>query len=600
MRIFTKESLELLRQRIDLVDVVSSFINLKRSGSSFKALCPFHDEKTPSFVINRGDTHYHCFGCGAHGDAIEFLMSYQKFSFMDSVEFLADKFGVHLQQEEEKAHYQGPSKALLKDVLYKASVFYHFILLHSKEGQEALSYLYNRGMDLDFIKTFEIGFAPKTYGIFLKAMEKQNISSEFLEKTGLVKIFPDGRIKEFFTDRVMIPIKDASGYVIGFSSRKFKEETFGPKYINTPETPLFKKSRILFGLSYSRKKIARERKAIVVEGQFDALRLIFEGLSLAVAGQGTAFGEELVNELISLGINKIYLALDGDKAGNEATLKIGHLFQKKAIEVFVVCLPNGLDPDKFVQEKGIDAFLKLLEGSIDYLSFMFGYLSKSLDINSPSGKNELIKLMIERVKEWDHPVMVHESMKKIAKLTNTPESIVGIEEAPGPNIYIKKSDKVISNEIDPDKILEGDFLRWLLLVGDSGYRFAEIAKLNLSLDHFKNNVCKKLFSKCIDVYKNSPTLDLLSLSIDLDDEEEQHFLTELLQRKINREKAEEGYIETIQKILERKWMEDRENINIKIHSGTCSDEEMSALAKEFDEIKNKRPEIVFPVSYLKT
>lgn len=589
MRIFTKESLELLKQRIDLVEVVSAFVNLKRSGSSFKALCPFHDEKSPSFIINMGDSHYHCFGCGAHGDAIQFLMSLQKMSFVDAVQFLADKFNVQL-DETEKVE-KGPNKHLLKDALYSAMTFYHFQLLFTDEGHEALAYLYNRGMDLDFIKTFEIGYAFKDSKLFQKYMHEQKIDNSILEEAGLIKNISNG-FKDFFTDRIMIPIKDGTGAVIGFSARKFKEETFGPKYINTPETTLFKKSKVLFGLSYCRKKIAKERRALVVEGQFDALRLIFEGVSITVAGQGTAFGENHIEELINLGVNKVYLALDGDKAGMEASLKIGHLFQKRSVEVMVLSLPENKDPDSFVKEKGIEEFIKLMENSEPYLNFMVGYYSKRLDISSPAAKDELIKTLISKIKEWDHPLMVHESLKKVAKLTNTPESLLNIDQSDTPNVYIKKSDKLQTEQIDPDRILESDFIRWLLVVGDCGSRFAEIAKKNLTIENFKTNVSKRLFSKCLDVYEKNQQLDLLTLSIDLDDAEEQLFLSEILQRKINRDKAEEGFLETIQRILERDWMEEREKIKIQIQSGKLSDTELSELAKKFDAIKNRKPEVI--------
>lgn len=591
MRIFTKESLELLRQRIDLIEVVSSSVDLKRAGSSFKALCPFHEEKSPSFVIQRGDTHYHCFGCGAHGDAIEFLMTHQKMSFLDAVEHLAEKFGVELQEQNETKTPSGPSKALLKDALEKACQFYHFCLLHTAEGHSALSYLYARGMDLDFIKTFEIGYAPKDF-LFQKTMQKENLGMSLLEDAGLIKV-QNGGARDFFYDRIMIPIRDATHSVIGFSARKFKEDTFGPKYINTPETHLFKKSKVLFGLSYSRKKIAKERRAIVVEGQFDALRLIFEGISIAVAGQGTAFGENHVQELVSLGINKVYLALDGDHAGQEATIKIGHLFQKEAIEVFVIRLPQKKDPDSFIKEKGPEEFIKLMKESIDYLSYLVEVTAQSLDMNSPAGKNELIQALIARVNEWDHPLMVHESLRKIAKLTNTPESMVGLEKS-SPTVYIKKSSSISSERIDPDRVLETDCLRFLLLVSDSGARFAQIAKLNLFSELFKVNVCKRLYSKVLQAYIENKSLDLLSLAIDLDDAEEQLFLSELFQKKINREKAEDGFIETIQKLLDRHWMEKREEIKIKIQSGNQPDERLLELAKEFDEIKNKRPEVIFP------
>lgn len=592
MRIFTKESLELLKQRIDLVEVVSPFVDLKRSGSSFKGLCPFHDEKTPSFIINRGDSHYHCFGCGAHGDAIEFLMSFQKMSFVDSVELLAEKFGVQLDEKESKTNYKSPNKNILKDALYKAMAFYHFELLFTDEGHEALSYLYSRGMDLDFIKTFEIGFAPKENGLFLKVMKEQNTELSILEEAGLVKN-SKGRYRDFFNERIMIPIKDALGSVIGFSSRKFKEETFGPKYINTPETTLFKKSKVLFGLSYSRKKIAKERRALIVEGQFDALRLIFEGVSITVAGQGTAFGESHIDELINLGVNKVYLALDGDLAGTDACLKIGHLFQKRSIEVLVLSFPENKDPDSFVKERGIEEFIKLMEDAEPYLNFMVSYYSKKLDISSPAAKNELVKTLISKIKEWDHPLMVHESLRKVAKLTNTPESLMGIDQKDSPNFLIKKSEKLQSEQIDPDRILESDCLRWLLLVGDSGSRFAEIAKKNLTDLHFKINVSRRIFLKCLNVYDKNKQLDLLTLAIDLNDAEEQLFLSEVLHRKINREKAEEGFIETVQKLLDRTWMEEREKIKIQIQSGKLSETELLELAKKFDEIKNQRPEISF-------
>ncbi|MGE5196472.1 MAG: CHC2 zinc finger domain-containing protein, partial [Anaerolineae bacterium] len=161
MPIYKQESLELLRERIDLVDVLSPHLDLHRSGSSFKACCPFHEEKTPSFIIQRGDRHYHCFGCGAHGDAIAFLMAHLKMSFTQAVEHLAERFQVALQAEEEKELSKGPSKALLKQVLAKACRIYHFILLYSEEGETALEYLYQRGLDLDFIRLFQVGFAPK-------------------------------------------------------------------------------------------------------------------------------------------------------------------------------------------------------------------------------------------------------------------------------------------------------------------------------------------------------------------------------------------------------------------------------------------------------
>ena len=247
MPLFSKDSLDTLRQRIDLVEVLSSHIELKRSGASYKGLCPFHDEKTPSFMIQKGDTHYHCFGCGAHGDAIEFLMTYVRMNFTDAVQSLADRFHVNLETIDNSSEPKGPNKSLLKQALDAACRFYHFYLLHTSEGHEALSYLHNRGINLNFIRRFHLGLAPKSPGIFRKMMEEYALSDQTLLAAGLLTQ-ANGGYREFFHDRITFPVHEASGAVIGFSARKYKEETFGGKYVNTPETPLFKKSRVLFGL----------------------------------------------------------------------------------------------------------------------------------------------------------------------------------------------------------------------------------------------------------------------------------------------------------------------------------------------------------------
>ncbi|NGX41102.1 MAG: DNA primase [Candidatus Anoxychlamydiales bacterium] len=587
MKTYTKESLEGLRSRIDLIEVLSPYVDFSRSGSYFKARCPFHDEKTPSFVIARSDAHYHCYGCSAHGDAISFLMNHQKMSFTESVEYLADKFNVNLEMNEnENDRNLGPSKKAIKEVLDLASRFYHFILLHTDNGKDALKYLYDRGIDLDFIKTFQIGLSLSDPYHLQKFCNDKKISKELLYQAGLVK----NGDKDFFTNRIMIPIKDTIGSVIGFTGRKYKEETFGGKYINTPETILFKKSKILFGLNYSRKNIAKQRKAIVVEGQIDALRLIHFGFTIAIASQGTAFTIDHTQQLINLGVNQVYLALDSDKAGMEAAIKAGDQFQKHAIETYILNLPPNMDPDSILIEYGPKYFEKLILESSDYLSFLVESLSKKINVKSPSGKNELVQMIVERIKKWDHPLMVHESLRKLAKLTQTPEKMIPIE-SEAPNVYIKKQADLAFSDINPDLILETDLLRQLFLQGPSKPELIEIVKNNITAEHFKIRVCKNLYSKFMSSHKENILKDLLSFAIDLENAEERLFLSEMLQKKINLDKVKENFINTIQKILDRYWMEKREEIKLKIHSSNFSDDEVLELAKEFDDLKNQRPTI---------
>ncbi len=586
MGTFSRSSLEHLRSRIDLVEVLNPYVKFQRSGAAFKGLCPFHEEKSPSFIIQKGDSHYHCFGCGAHGDAIQFLMTHLRMSFVEAVEHLADRFQVPL-EEVETNQPKGTPKTILKEALVKASQFYQFCLLHTPDGQEALVYLYARGIDLDFINTFEFGYAPRSTHVFQKMMNEQKISNAILEEVGLVT-----RGRDFFSDRITIPIRDSVGNIIGFSARKFKPDTYGGKYVNSPETPLFKKSKILFALSYSRKTIAKERRALVVEGQIDALRLIHSGFLWTVAGQGTAFGEEQAKDLIQLGVRQVYLALDGDNAGQEATLKIGHIFQKNGVEVLVVQLPEKCDPDLILQEKGPQEFQKFLEKSIEYIQFYVDRLSLIMNIQTPAGKNEIVQTIAKKIREWDHPLMVRESLRSLAKITQVPESILNTGEENSPQIYIKKSASVTFFEVDPDRILEADLLRWLFLMGDTLPELLPLAEENLTSDHFRIHAARILFEKYKTAVKEGRTRDLLSLAIDLDQAEAQLFLAEVLQKKVNRDRAKACFIETIEKMLERHWMQQREEIKLKIYSGRCSEEEVLQLAKRFDQLKKERPQII--------
>ena len=229
---------------------------------------------------------------------------------------------------------------------------------------------------------------------------------------------------------------------------------------------------------------------------------------------------------------------------------------------------------------------------MEYLSFLVAHLSKSINMQTPAGKNELVQTIAKRIREWDHPLMIHESLRKLARLTQTPESIIGAPEENAPQIYIKRSASVQFTEVDPDRILEADLLRWLIIADAATPELAQIAERNLKPEHFRLSASRILYEKVIANAKEGKTSDLLALAIDLENPEQQMFLAEILQKRVNREKALEGFLETVQRLLERAWMQQREEIKLKIYSGAHSEAEVLELARKFDEIKRTKPEVV--------
>ncbi len=592
MPIYTKESLDTLRQQVDLVDVIASHVEMRRSGAYYKACCPFHDEKTPSFSVQRGDKHYHCYGCGAHGDAIQFLIEHLRVGFTEAVEMLAQRFNVVMDTAENSTEAQGPKKSEIKAALEQASQLYHFFLLHTEEGTEALRYLYGRDVTLETIQRFRIGLALSAPGPLYKGLRKLHFRDEVLVAAGLMQE-RDGRgLREFFGERIMFPICDSAGAVIGFSARKYKEGTFGGKYINTAETPVFKKSRVLFGLHFCRRRIAKEQRAIIVEGQLDALRLIDRGLDLAVAALGTAFGEGHVRELLQLGVKEVVLALDADAAGQEATRKVGHLFQKAGVDTRVLLLPKGSDPDSFVREQGIEAFTALIDSTQDYLEFLIHYLGSQFDAHTPAGKNRLLQEATGQIQQWDSPVMAHESLRKLARLLQIPEDMVGLSRLSGNNPLVRRAAAAGWLQIDPDRILEGDLLCWLLPGGEQRHQALALVQRNLQQADFRNEQCRTLYQAILTTHQRNSNWDTLELAVEGSDHGAQELLDELLRKKVNRDKALDYLEQTLLRLLERNWMEARETIRLKLGAGSCSEDEESDLAKQFDLLNRQTPKVL--------
>jgi DNA primase len=370
--------------RADIVEVVGRRVQLKKAGREFKACCPFHDEKTPSFTVSPGKGFYHCFGCGAHGTAIGFLMEYDHMSFVEAIESLANSMGVEVPRNE------SDKPARRYDELFSLldSVARHWQAC-LKDSSAAVEYVKKRGIDGSTAKRFGIGFAPAGWSNVLDKFGKSPEAIERLLATGLIIRKDNGQHYDRFRDRIMFPIRDARGRTIGFGGRTMGDGE--PKYLNSPETVLFHKGRELYGLYEARQALRHIEQLVVVEGYMDAVALARHGIDFAVATLGTATTPEHLNRLFRLTDN-VCFAFDGDRAGRKAAwraLENALPLIREGRQIRFMFLPEGHDPDSFVNEFGTDAFLEALDEGVALSEFLIQELASQVDMSTVDGRARL-------------------------------------------------------------------------------------------------------------------------------------------------------------------------------------------------------------------
>jgi DNA primase len=374
----TERVLDEIRARTDIVGLVNTRVTLKRIGNTFKACCPFHKEKTPSFHVNPARQTYHCFGCGAHGDVFKFLMMQDGLPFMDAVRLLAERAGVALAVETD---YAAEERNALLAIHAELAAFYRRCLAQTREAETARAYLANRKLTAETLERFGIGYAPQAPDTLLRWGEKYHYTAEQLVSAGLLAPpnSPDrpDAYYDRFRGRLMFPICDVQGRVVAFSGRVLDPKSHPAKYVNSPETSIFVKSRILYALDKARSAIVKNprREALVCEGQIDVIRCHAAGFDTAVASQGTAFTKEHV-ELLTKYSDSVLLVFDGDAAGRKAALRTGGLFLDAGLPVRVAALPPGDDPDSLLRDQGPDAFRAILEAAVSLTAFQIRVLSE--------------------------------------------------------------------------------------------------------------------------------------------------------------------------------------------------------------------------------
>ena len=399
-----------LLHRIDLVDLIDSYVHLKKAGANYAACCPFHNEKSPSFTVSPSKQFYHCFGCGAHGTAIGFLMEYSGLGFLDAIKELSSRAGMQMPDEESRRPDDSPRITTLTDAMARAAKYYYEQL---KFSATAIDYLKGRGLSGEIAQKFGIGYAPDGWQNLGAAFDDYSVVE--LQQAGLVIKNEQGRLYDRFRDRVMFPIMNQKGEVIAFGGRVMGDGE--PKYLNSPETPLFEKGREVFGLPQARAALREKNTAIVVEGYMDVVALAQHGVGNAVATLGTATTATHVQKLLRQ-VDRIVYCFDGDNAGRKAAWRalensLEALPEQKSIGF--VFLPDTEDPDSFVRKQGAEAFDRLITQAMPLSEFMLRELASHCDMTSAEGRARLVAEAKPLLTRLQTPLLRLQLVKRLAE-----------------------------------------------------------------------------------------------------------------------------------------------------------------------------------------
>ena len=406
---YSREVIDEVISRNDIVDVISGYVKLKKNGSSYTGLCPFHNEKSPSFSVSGQRQLYHCFGCGAGGNVITFVMEYENMTFLEAVKMLGERAGVALPQtsmSEEDRKERGIRDRLLE--INKIAATYYYRQLRSENGKAGLDYLKKRELSDSTINSFGLGYATQSTGNLYKLLKDKGYDDDILKESGLFTY--ERGIHEKFWNRVIFPIMDINNKVIGFGGRVMGDAK--PKYLNSPETRLFDKSRNLYGLNIAR--TSRKPNMIICEGYMDVISLHQAGFTNAVASLGTALTAGHA-ALIKRYVNEVYLTYDSDEAGTKAALRAAPILREAGVTTRVIRMEPYKDPDEFIKNLGAEAFEERIRKARN--SFMFGLemLEKGYDLNAPEGKTEFLREAARRLARFEEEIERDNYIEAVAK-----------------------------------------------------------------------------------------------------------------------------------------------------------------------------------------
>ncbi len=443
--IYSEEDVQKVREASDIVDVISEYINLKRTGANYKALCPFHNEKTPSFIVSPSKQIFNCFGCGEGGDVIGFVMKHLNLNFIEAVELLSERAGIYLEKNTGDYEKTRNKRSKLYELNKDAAKYFYSNLMQNKL---ALKYLLNRGIDINTVRGFGLGYSKNEWQSLFNYLNNKGYKESDMEEVGLIIKKKSGNgYYDRFRNRIMYPIIDVKGKVIGFGGRVLDDSQ--PKYLNSPDSAVFSKGNNLYGLNKA-KQYTRANSIVLVEGYMDVISLFNHGVKGCAASLGTSFTPEQA-KLLKRYSNEYYICYDSDSAGLKAADKVLDILKKMSMKAKVIVLPEDKDPDDFIRENGLEGFHSKMNTGLDYMDFKIYLYKQKYNLSSTEGSINFTKEVSNLLKGIKSSIEVDAYIKKISQETNISEAAIKQE------ILFNDSGKFNHKTNSKDKYIYGKY-----------------------------------------------------------------------------------------------------------------------------------------------
>ncbi|ODS33108.1 MAG: DNA primase [Candidatus Scalindua rubra] len=561
------EKISEIQRNLNIIDIVSNYVSLKQTGKNFIGLCPFHHEKTPSFTVNAEKQIYKCFGCGEGGTIFNFLMKQEGLTFPEAIKILAEKVNIRIDDFNTKEKYQGTS--VLYEVNENASCFFTDVLLKSREGRRSKDYLSDRFINDDSIRKFRLGYSPNRWDSIVNKSKEWGVSTQVLEKAGLIMRKQNKTCYDRFRNRLMFPIFDFQNRPVGFGARALDNSL--PKYLNSPETPIFNKSKTLYGINLAKESIIKNRKILIMEGYTDVIMAHQYGIDWSIAVLGTALTREHVKLLRRYG-DKAILVFDADTAGQKSSERNLDIFIEEDFDVSVVLLPENYDPYEFIVKRGKQRFLEQTEKAYDFFGFKIKLSETKWDMSSVSGRASAIDDVLSTAMKIPNFVKRELTIKRVAEEMSINENILRNHLA---KFKPFKNDQTSTNKLYDQKSgnlnkskslaykAEMEILGIMIKRND----LIERVETDIGFDHFTDERLRGIAEKISEIYSHEghvelgdifPMLDSTEMSSDIVDtisKQDSLERSSIVSQTDNNEKALEDCIQFIKKRKSSKGLE---------------------------------------------